>query len=375
MIAVQLYQILYLLMVFVLSLSVYNRYKKRTDAVQTSKNASTGLIVLVLFLIFVIGLRPASGKYFVDMVNYIQAYDAFYDGVPFSFNWDVDSLLFDNYLALVGSFRLGTEFFFTTIAAIYFGAAFWGIKKMFPNDTMAAYLVFLGAFSTFSYATNGIKAGAAASLFILALAYRENLKICIPFVLISLGFHHSMILPVVAFVLTLVYKNPKVYLATWCLCLIASALHITFFQDLFARIIVDTMDDTTGANYLQSVGSEWGGKSGFRLDFILYSAIPVLVGYWAIYKKKIQLSKSYICLLDVYLCTNGIWMLCMYAEFTNRIAYLSWFLYPVLLIYPYLNENWGQSRYRSFAQVMLVHIGFTIFMSLIYYGGLRSLLG
>ena len=60
-------------------------------------------------------------------------------------------------------------------------------------------------------------------------------------------------------------------------------------------------------------------------------------------------------------------MLCMYANFTNRIAYLSWFLYPIVLIYPYLNEDWGVNKYKIFSMVVFLHLSFTLFMSVIYY--------
>ena len=53
---------------------------------------------------------------------------------------------------------------------------------------------------------------------------------------------------------------------------------------------------------------------------------------------------------------------------TNRIAYLSWFLYPIVLIYPFLQEEWeDDNQYRIFSVVMLAHLGFTLFMNIIYY--------
>ena len=223
--------------------------------------------------------------------------------------------------------------------------------------------MFLAAFSTFSYATNGIKAGAAASLFILAMGYRENLKVCIPLVLLSWGFHHSMIMVVAGFVLTLLVKNPKYYLYGWGLCFLLAATHTTVFAQLFSGFTTEH-----GAEYLLSEGGDEGTKGGFRIDFILYSAMPVLVGWYAVFKKRMNLSPRYKDLLNLYVCLNGVWMLCMYASFTNRIAYLSWFLYPIVLIYPFLQEQWGKSRYKVFGWVMLGHLGFTLFMNVIYYG-------
>ncbi len=341
----------------------YSQYQHR-NGLREFKYTTTDAIagMLVLFMVLFIGFRPVSGRYFVDMANYVTYYLALYEGEPFRFDWNTENLLFDNLFAWWGSERLGYTSFFLFIAAIYFGAAYLGIRKLFPNHRLTAYLVFLAAFSTFSYGVNGIKAGAAASLFILAMGYREKLAVCIPLVLLSWGFHHSMVMVVAGFVLTLFVKNPKFYFVGWVFCFLMAAAHVTAFQHFFAGFTTEH-----GANYLLAEGGDDGTKGGFRIDFILYSAMPVLVGYYAVFKKKMRLSRLYKDLLNLYLCLNGIWMLCMYAQFTNRIAYLSWFLYPIVLIYPFLQEQWGKSRYKTFGLVMLGHLGFTLFMNIIYY--------
>ena len=364
MIAASNYYTVYLIIVTIITFFVGYKYNRKngniTHPLKKQKNLST--LLLVLFMVTFIGFRPES-PVFVDMMNYTEFYHGLYKNTIFVFNTETDNLIFDNYIAWVGAKDLGTTFFFFSIAVIYFICTYIACKRMFPRDTLAAYLVFLAAFSTFSYGTNGIKAGAAASIFLMAMSYRNNLKICIPLMLVSWGVHHSMTVPIIAFVLTCLYKNPKVYFVGWCFCLLIAITRITFFQNLFAEIL----SDSNGINYLNDVNSDWGGKSGFRIDFVIYSIMPILIGYWAIYKKKIQLSKLYIQLLNLYITINGTWLLCMYANFTNRIAYLSWFLYPIILIYPFLNENWGQSRYKTFSKVMLIHLGFTLFMKFIYY--------
>ena len=361
MIPASLYQTIYLLIVTVISIAVCFKYQSRNGFKDYRSNQISTIIAVVFFVIF-IGLRPLSGRYFGDMANYANWYLAFVEGDSFFFDWSAENLLFDNLFAWWGSEYLGYTSFFLFIAAIYFGASYLGIRKLFPNNTLAAYLVFLAAFSTFSYATNGIKAGAAASLFILALGYRENLKVCIPLVLLSWGFHHSMIMVVAAFVVTLFVKNPKVYFAGWVFCFLMAAAHVSTFAEFFSRFTTEH-----GASYLLTEGGDEGTKGGFRIDFILYSAMPVVVGWYAVFKKKIKLSNLYKNLLNLYLCLNGIWMLCMYAAFTNRIAYLSWFLYPIVLVYPFLQEDWGKNKYRTFSIVMLCHLAFTWFMRIVYY--------
>lgn len=357
------YQTIYLIFVTLMTLGVYSQYQSR-NGLREFKNTTIAVVgvPLVLLMVLLIGLRPVNNNFFGDTVAYVRIYTLLYKGEPFRFDWDTGNLLFDNLFAWWGSEWLGYTSFFVFIAAIYFGAAYLGIRKLFPNHRLTAYLVFLAAFSTFSYGTNGIKAGAAASLFIWAMGYRVNLKVCIPLILLSWGFHHSMVMVVAGFVLTLFVKNPKYYFAGWVFCFLMAALHITAFQHFFSVFTTEH-----GANYLLAEGGDDGTKGGFRIDFILYSAMPVLVGYYAVFKKKMHLSQLYKDLLNLYLALNGIWMLCMFANFTNRIAYLSWFLYPIVLIYPFLQEQWGKTRYKTFGLVMLGHLGFTLFMNFIFY--------
>ena len=363
LIPASLYQSLYLLLVTIITIVIYNQYKYRDELYDDElPPIHMSDIMLVAFISIFIGLRPLSGHYFGDMANYAEWYKVFFEGVPFVFDRNAENLIFDNLFAWWGSERLGYTSFFVLFSMLYFITSYLGIRKLFPSDSLAAYLVFLAAFSPVSYSTNGIKAGVAASLFIWAMGYRDNLKICIPLILISWGFHHSMIMPVAAFVTTTFVKNTKIYFALWLFCLLMAMGHVTAFAHFFAGATTEH-----GASYLLGDGTSDGTKGGFRLDFIIYSAMPVLVGWYVEFKKHLEVSAMYRNLLNLYLCLNGIWMLCMYANFTNRIAYLSWFLYPIVLIYPFLQEDWGEDRYQKFSYVMLAHLGFTLFMNILYY--------
>ena len=171
-----------------------------------------------------------------------------------------------------------------------------------------------------------------------------------------------MQLPVVAYVLTLIFKNEKWYFYGWLFCLLMAIGHVSFFQNLFAEIT-----DDSGASYLSSTGENWGGKSGFRIDFVIYSMMPVLIGYYVKYKYKLE-DKLYDIMLNIYLVCNGVWMLCMYANFNNRIAYLSWFIYPILLVYPcYAIEDENHPLVLNRKKIVLGHLGFTLFMVFVYY--------
>lgn len=357
MIDASLYHYIYILVVMVISCLEFPKYRNysitRVNIAYAESIYSS--FFLCLFMTIFIGLRPISSV-FIDMGGYAGLWSYWSQGT-YHFTWDVQNILFDNLRMYMSTAEMPVELFFFLISCIYFVTTYLACRKLFPKDTLFAYLVFLAAFSTFSFGTNGIKAGAAASIFLLALAYYDNLKITIPLALISWGFHHSMVMVVASYIIVLFYNKPKWYFALWGISVLIAALHISTFQEFFA-----SMADEQGQSYLE--GQEFG--KGFRLDFILYSAMPVLVGYYAIFKKKIQ-SKAYNIVLCLYLITNSIWMLCMYAEFTNRIAYLSWFQYPIVLIYPFLKENWGINQYKILRKVAYAHLAFTLFMTFVFY--------
>ncbi len=355
-----LYYPLYLTVVVLMTLQqcVYYSQTKCQSIEMRSKTSQTPSFVFAVLVALFIGLRPQHSV-FIDMNNYI-GYFYHMQGGRFHFDIYAENFIFDNLFEWMATNMSHWASFFLVIATIYFLGMWLCCQKLFPHDTMIAFLTCLGAFSTFSYGTNGVKAGAAASLFLIALANCNNWKLFIPLLALTLGFHHSMTLPLAAFGIAWFYRNTRAYFYAWLASLLIAALHITFFQNFFAGFT-----DDRGAAYLTA--TDWGlSYIGFRLDFVLYSSMPVLVGYWALYKKQVK-SRIYNFLLSVYLITNSVWMLCMYANFTNRIAYLSWSMYPIVLIYPFFEKDMGAKRYTMLAIAVFLHVMFTVFMQVVYY--------
>lgn len=356
-----LYEYIYLIIVgiftIVLTLQYVSYSNERLLKANTS-SVSIVCIVLTIFMIIFIGTRPLSGV-FIDMMNYKLHYDILSE-YDFEFDPEARNLLFGNIERYIAMNDYDIEIFFIIMAFIYFGGIYWSIRRIFPNDTLFAFVVYLAAFSTFSYATNGIKAGAAASIFLVALCYYDKKIISAIFCLLSLGFHHSMILPIVAYAISIFYNKPKYLIWFWVICLGISFLHITFFQELFAEIGDDKAEQYLALENLE----DWGGKQGFRLDFVAYSSVVVGIGWWVYDKIQLPYRSLYSVLYSTYLITNGVWMLCMYANFTNRIAYLSWALIPILIIYPFLKFKITENQYQKAVVVSILHYCFTLFLEL-----------
>ena len=106
-------------------------------------------------------------------------------------------------------------------------------------------------------------------------------------------------------------------------------------------------------------------ETRFRWDFLLYSFMPILLGWYAIFKRKVY-DKTYLMLLGTYIYANAFWVLAIRAIFSNRIANLSWFLYPIVLAYPLLNlPVFKNSHSKKTAWILLAHFGFTFLYFLI----------
>lgn len=335
----------------------YSTYPE--DRVNQANHKASPILPLSLCILVIIflGLRPLSGV-FVDMMNYAEAYEARQQFIKggFSFKPDAPNFIFDNVLNFLSLNYYDIVVFFFLIAVIYVICLYFALGKVFPNDVFYALVVYFGAFSTFSYGTNGIKAGAAASIFLLAFAYYRKPIIAALFLFISLGFHHSMTLPIVAFLLAYFVRNPKWYFAGWIFCLIMAIFHVTAFQEFFANFA-----DESGSEYLLADEDEWGGRKGFRWDFILYSLPPIAIGWWAIYKNKV-IDRMYQLLLCTYIAVNGVWMLCMYMPYNNRLAYLSWFILPVVSIYPFFKFKMQDNQYKLLNWVTGFYILFSMYM-------------
>lgn len=115
--------------------------------------------------------------------------------------------------------------------------------------------------------------------------------------------------------------------------------------------------------YTNNIGGS-SYKTGFRMDFIIYSVIPILIAYY--YTKKAQaISSLYHQIYRTYILANAFWLLVIRMTYTDRMAYLSWFLIPYIVLYPIISnyENIKHSQKIAF-KIMALFMTFNILLSL-----------
>ena len=328
-------------------------------------------IISMVVLCLILGNRSINGGFgdtylyahHFNLLRSVAEPDVFIGG-EWVFNW-----------LMYQCSRFGdVDLFFTVVCFGYVFFAFWGIYRIFRNETYGAWLFYIGAFSFFSYATNGIRNGLASALIICALSYtiipkQRNWLIAILLAFLSIGIHKSAVLPIVCLAMSFCVKNIKVSTFFWVFAIIIYLTASGLISDFFTGMGFD--DRLTGYIENSEQYASRGFTTGFRLDFLLYSVMPIWLGWYINTKHPNGIDRTYQLLLNTYIFANAFWVMLMGAAYSNRFAYLSWFLYPLVLAYPCLRLNiWGQNQGKNAGLILLAHTGFTVFMQFIYYGAL-----
>lgn len=299
----------------------------------------TFAILITLF----IGTRPISGVFW-DTVNYAYSFERAAKGLSAGyadegFNWLMET----------SAQFVNVETFFIICAAIYVISIAIGMQVIHRRWAYIATLCFVGAGSFMPYAANGIRNGMATSLVVLGIACYRKKILMILFFALAYSMHKSVLLPIACFLITGLWANPRIYTGAWFFCLFLSIVAGSAMASKIAALSPTNEEDMRLAEYLLAGSS--GKYGGFRWDFILNAILPVLVSRYFAVKEALE-DAFYKRLLCTYLVANAYWLLVMYASFSNRFAYLSWFLTAWVVIYPYLppkqsvlmkGENWAKN--------------------------------
>ena len=329
------------------------------------KKGSSSLIplLLCLVLIFWMGLRPVSVA-FGDTVNYALEYntmDVRHVSIDWSGEW-VWQWLMNGCKALGFDIHL----FYFIIAAGYILSAFWAIKRFMPADPMLGVIFLLNSLMFFSFGVNGLRNGLACHLVLLGTSVLLEEK-WLPGVLVFLlafGIHRSTLLPIAAILFAVFFmRNVRYAICFWVasifISLVAGGAVTSFFAGLGFD---DRMTQYTAISDMSQFS-----KTGFRWDFLLYSAAPVVMAWYVCIKKDLQ-DNWYNVLCTAYLLCNAFWVMVIRSAFSNRFAYLSWFLYPIVIAYPLVNMPIQEDQDRLAGWILLAYSGFSVFMWFFFLG-------
>ena len=336
-------------------------------------------LVCTVFFIFYLGLRPVT-RDFVDMPMYAYTYeeiDITDDYAPMGLH---SEWFWSNIAKFCVHMGFNVNEYFFLIELVYLGGMYICCLMLMRKNMWLAMLFFFTAFSTYSYGTNGVRNGMACSIELVAMCLLlENnpMKRLVSFILmfLALGIHRSTMLPSAAAIATVyVVKDTKWAFRFW---LISIALSLTIgplVEQLFVALGFDERMSEYHEGQFTENAQTYFSSVGFRWDFLLYSSAPVAM-IWYVTRHRRFTDIAYTMFANTYLLCNAFWIIVIRASFSNRFAYLSWFLYPVVIAYPLLRMNLWKDQDRKTAIILFLYSAFLFFMYFIYYFGTSGFKG
>lgn len=338
MISIELFDIYSGILIFFLLL-IY-LFKSDSSQYHKTSNSKNGLwlsLIIGIIFIFLFGHRDYNSLGAGDSWLYAYYYENKEINVFHSNEWFWIFLI-----QICRDFNISTEDWFTIVSVIYIIPVIIGCHRILPNYSYTLFLAFISSFLFISNGLNGIRNGAACSIAFCAIAYAMTAKskldwiICAILCVLSYGTHQSTIMLIVPLLLSIKFvKSVQTAMIIWAVAILMSL----FLGNTLASFVANLADDDRAINYLYA-GSDTNAMtkfsgSGFRIDFLIYSAIPIIIGWYIVFVKN-KVDRPYYILLNTYILSNALWVVFIRAAFSNRFAMLSWFLYPFVLIYPYI---------------------------------------
>ncbi len=307
-----------------------------------------GALLLSIFLIIFFGTRNPNSEIFADTIGYAGRYNSIKNAGTSSvwysiFTSQTSERIWAQLLLFTAKCNFNVSVWFTTIAAVYIYSIFISVRKIFPNHVLLACVFAFLNFGFYGGAINGIRNGMALSIVLLALTIiitkERRMLWAILLMGIAYEIHSSTILPSLCLLCSVYFiKKPKLTIAIWF-----SSIAISLVAGNAIAPIFDSLGlDDRLSSYLESGNTGLMNNAfsniGFRWDFLIFSAVPIVWGWWIITKKHLN-DKKYGIIFNTYVLANSFWVLVIRASFSNRFAALSWFLYFLVLIYPMLKHN------------------------------------
>lgn len=313
----------------------------------------TSTFLLLIIVAIILGSLPIEEIY-TDRFVYARLVSEAHNNMLVRSDSDI---FFFYYVKFTGSVLHPSSWMYLT-SFIYTFNNFVFSKKVGGRYLYPLFLMFITGLFFYGYGVNTIRAGLAISFLLLALAFYDKLVYLVLFLVVAINIHFSMIIPGLAILLSKYICKTKLYLFAWLISIPLSVAMGHSFESFFA-----SMSSDSRVSYLSVDPDQTHYNIGFRIDFILYSCIPVFMGYYYIFKRGIK-DNFYLILYNTYILANCFWILVIRANFSDRFGYLSWFIYPAVLIYPALKYKLWDNQNQKIILIIFLHGLFTYIMFL-----------
>lgn len=363
-----LYSHTYYWIAFSLCAFVFVRYLiSSNNRLLLQHNSYLPTVLLCILAILFLGLRPTN-YVFGDMVTYAKGYRlGQVTGIAIEAKGEWAFALLQQ---ICINFHFKEKLFFLICSIGYIFCQYWSCKKLLWENVWIAMLFILSAFEFYVFAVNGVRNGLAVGMVMMAMTLMIQAgEKKIPYFIAALivffayGIHRSIILPVAFSVVAMFWiKNPKYALWIWLGSIGLSLIAGGYFTNLLGGVA--SMEEKYHDYNVGGSSESSFSRSGYRWDFLIYSAVPVALIWFVNYKRQIR-ERVFDFFSVTYLLTNSAWVLINQVNYSNRFAYLSWFLLPLILAYGFIRLPLWPNQDRKVGLALLAHAGFTLGMFLI----------
>jgi len=319
-----------------------------------------GMMVAAVTIVL-IGMRPVTAGYgYGDTVNYALGFNEIANNKSATLHLSKEWL---HNIITFYSARYGNIHLYFTIYAIMYVAPLWlALRRIFSEYNFVPFIVVISMFTFWMYGVNGIRNGVGASLFILAMTYTENIPLMVIIALFGAGVHNSIYLMLAAALIAWFWNDSRLYILAWFGCILVSFAFGNSIQEWLSGFAGDVAGDnklTAYLNYDEKAMRSEGiiVTTSFRWDFLAYSSIGVAMASYFLLFRNFR-DQYYRWIFNIYLICNSFWVLIIRAPYSNRFAQISWFILPIVLIYPFMRERFWVNQEKMLTVGILIFYAF-----------------
>lgn len=351
------YAVIFHMTVFILSVLLSLQYVfSENNANLLKKHSYVSILIVCILLIFVLGYRKAEG----DSFAYAFTYRIYSNTLNVTEHgeglWTLFTYMCKHIL------HLPVSGYFILIGTVYIGCTFLACWILLRENPYMAMMFCFVSLSFLAFGVNTIRNGFACSLVLLAISLwveKKNVPLFAILCFIAFGCHKSTLWPVAAFLISVFFiRDTKIAILCWFGALVVSLVFGSFLSRYAGAL---GMDDRISIYLAAGESGKSEYRAGFRWDFLLYSFIPILYTWYVVVKRGVT-DKKFCLIANTYIISNAVWLQFIRVAYTDRFAYLSWFLFPVVLAYASIRVPIWKDQDRKAAIILFLQTAFTAFM-------------
>lgn len=326
-----------------------------------------------MFTILVALIIPFRDMYYYgnDMLLYINNFQFIHHlSLIQTYKVSIWEPLFVFFQWIISRFTTDPTIYLVLTLLLYVSILYKAVKNVFsPWQQLFVFFAYFNFVFFYAYIFNGARQGFSMMFVLLAISYwlKNDKKYKMYLAGLAATLCHFSSIPVVISLLIVQKFNVKlktlIIIWTFSALLFITGLNSYLLQIPFIAKIhfVEAYSNSSSLDY-------FGGQTNY-LKFLIFSAFFLFLTLF--FYKVIQMEemhkKRYLNLIKCYSIFNTYFLLFGFVAFSNRVASYSWFLIPILFLYPFLHKQKHSPLLLFTITIVIMIIGY--FTGLSYFKG------